>query len=205
MNDPTRSSEIVELERSLRAVADEDTNQQAPLRVHAAVMRTWDVVQPFAPHRRRRLRTVAALVAIGSMAAALVAAVVMSRAPAETSRPDPVIARTVDRGPVVANVPSQSRGAPAETQRPRPRRPRTRDDTATSRYEPGVVLVADPIVDTSAMSIVRVRVPRTALVPLGIPLVEPNDGGSVDLEILVGEDGVARTIRRAVPVAVRQE
>jgi hypothetical protein len=45
----------------------------------------------------------------------------------------------------------------------------------------------------------------TALAPLGIPFVDPNDGGSVDLEILVGEDGVARTIRRAVPVVVRQE
>ena len=73
------------------------------------------------------------------------------------------------------------------------------------RYEPGIVLMADPMLDVSAMSIVRARVPRTALVPLGIQLVEPNDNGSVDLEMLVGEDGVARTIRRAVPVAVRQE
>jgi hypothetical protein len=37
------------------------------------------------------------------------------------------------------------------------------------------------------------------------PLLEPDDRRSVDLEILVGEDGVARTIRRAVPVSVRQE
>jgi hypothetical protein len=67
------------------------------------------------------------------------------------------------------------------------------------------VLVSDPILDASAMSIVRVRVPRTALATLGIPLVEPNVGGSVELEMLVGEDGVARTIRPVVPVAVRQE
>ena len=74
-----------------------------------------------------------------------------------------------------------------------------------ARRDPGLVLVADPILDVNAVSIVRVRMPRTALAPLGIPFVDPNDGGSVDLEILVGEDGVARTIRRAVPVVVRQE
>jgi hypothetical protein len=68
-----------------------------------------------------------------------------------------------------------------------------------------MVLVADPLLDASATSIVRVRLSRTALVTLGIPLVEPNDGGTVDLEILVGEDGVARTIRRALPVGVRKE
>jgi hypothetical protein len=67
------------------------------------------------------------------------------------------------------------------------------------------VLVADPILDATGASVVRVRVPRHALATLGFPVVEPDEGGSVDLEMLVGEDGVAYTIRRAMPVAIRQE
>jgi hypothetical protein len=68
-----------------------------------------------------------------------------------------------------------------------------------------MVLVADPILDASATSIVRVRVPRAALATLGLPLVDPNERGSVELEMLVGEDGITRTIRRARPAVIRQE
>jgi hypothetical protein len=204
MNGLTRNSGMVEVERLLRALADDDSHQQAPLHVHAAVMRTWDAGHVHAHQRRRRPRSIAALVAVGSIAAALIAAVVMSRAPAEPDRHEPLVAPSVEP-PVAASMPASHSGTPAETHRPRPRRAAAQEETRTSRDEPGVVLVADPILDASAMSIVRVRVPRAALGPLGIPLVEPNDGGSVDLELLVGEDGVARTIRRAVPVAVQQE
>jgi hypothetical protein len=69
----------------------------------------------------------------------------------------------------------------------------------------GVVLVADPILDTSTTTLVRVRVPRSTLVTLGIAPLEPDEAGSVDLEMLVGEDGVAQVIHRAVPVAGGQE
>jgi hypothetical protein len=47
--------------------------------------------------------------------------------------------------------------------------------------------------------------PRTALPTLGIAVADLDQSGWVDLEMLVGEDGAARTIRRAVPVTVRQE
>jgi hypothetical protein len=203
MND--RHSQMADLERALRALAEEERHVDAPPHVHAAVMQTWDIVTPFASHRRGGRRGRAALLAIGSIAAAVVAAVVMYRAPSEPSRPEPVVARPAERPRVVTNIPPTGGDTLVETHRPRPRRPRTPRETSVPRDASGMVLVADPIYDASATSIVRVRVPRRALVTLGIPLVEPNDGGSVDLELLVGEDGVARTIRHAVPVAVRQE
>jgi hypothetical protein len=203
MNDP--NSQMVDLERWLRALAEDDCHVQAPRHVHAAVMQTWDVVKPLAQHRRRGRSRYAALLAVGSMATAVVALVVMYRAPSEPSRPEPVVARAVEKPPLVTNGPPATSDIPVDAQRPRPRRPRSRGAATRPHHGPAMVLVADPILDASATSIVRVRVPRTALVPLGIPLVDPDYRGSVDLEMLVGEDGVARTIRRAVPVAVRQE
>jgi hypothetical protein len=203
MND--QHSQMVDLERALRALAEEDCHVQAPPHVHAAVMHTWDIVRPFARHRRGGRSGRAAILAIGTTAAAVVAAVVMYRTPSEPSRPEPVVARAAEKPRDVTDLPAIDGDTPTETHQPPPRRPRTRGERAAPGDEPGVVLVADPILDASAASIVRVRVSRAALVTLGIPLVEPDEGGSVDLEMLVGEDGVARTIRRAVPVAVRQE
>ena len=205
MNDRMPDSEIVELERSLRAVAEEDGRAQAPPHVHAAVMQTWDLERPFAQRRRRGRSRNATLLAIGSVAATIVAVVAMYRASPAPSRPEPVVAPAAEQPRVVTTEPRPEIDVPAEAHRPRPRRPRTRGETTAPRYAPGMALVADPILDAKATSIVRVRVPRHALVMLGIPVVEPDDGGSVDLEMLVGEDGVAQTIRRAVPVVVRQE
>ena len=61
----------------------------------------------------------------------------------------------------------------------------------------GLVLVADPMFDSTAATVIRVRMPRSALAALGLPIAEPDAAGAVDVEMLVGEDGVARTIRRA--------
>jgi hypothetical protein len=205
MNGRLRNSEMVDLVRSLRALADEDRHVQAPPHVHAAVMQTWDVVRPSAQHAGHGRRGRAAILAIGSLAAALVAVVVMYRAPWEPSRTQPVAARSPEQQRVVLTPPPADRDTSAEVHRQRPRRLRTRVETMAPRHGAGMVFVADPILDASATKIVRVRVPRTALVGLGLPLVEPDDRGLVELEMLVGEDGVARTIRYAVPIAVRQE
>jgi hypothetical protein len=205
MNDSTNDFEMANLERSLCAVADEDANLQAPPHVQRAVMQTWDAWKPFLrpPHRRRRLGAVG--LAIGAMAAAVVAAVVMYRAPVAAPRRETVVAHRPEPERAVISVPAEAADPPAVADARAPR-PRPRVETTPTRYgsRPGLVLLADPILDTGAMSIVRVRVPRTALVTLGLPLVEPNEGGSVDLEMLVGEDGVARTIRRAVAVTPQE-
>jgi hypothetical protein len=204
MNDRISNSEMVNLERSLRALADEDFRLQAPAHVQAAVMQTWDAVRPFARHTRHGRRRPAAILAMGSMAAAVVAAVVMNRPSSQPSRAKTDVA-PAERPRVIPNLSRIDRETRAEVHGQRPRRARSRVETPLTRYGAGTVFVADPVLDASAATIVRVRVPRTALVTLGVPLVEPDDRGLVDLEMLVGEDGVTRTIRRAVPVAVREE
>ena len=198
-------SETADLERSLRALAEEDRQLHAPSPVHAAVMQTWDALIPFARNRHRRRSRGLSVLAIGSFVAAVVAVVAIDRPPSGPSWPEPVGARPTETPRVVGHAPASASQTLVQAHSPRPRRPRTRREKAPPRYQPGLVLVADPGLDASALNIVRVRVPRAALATLGIPVIEPNDGGSVDLEMLVGEDGVARTVRRAEPVAVRQE
>ena len=46
-----------------------------------------------------------------------------------------------------------------------------------------------------ALQVVRLRVPREALEPLGLVLFEPGAQGIVDVDLLVGEDGLPRDIR----------
>jgi hypothetical protein len=50
------------------------------------------------------------------------------------------------------------------------------------------------------LTLMRVRMTRREFSRLGVPLSNPEGDGLVDVEVLVGEDGVARSIRRAVAV-----
>jgi hypothetical protein len=48
----------------------------------------------------------------------------------------------------------------------------------------------DPIGQT-----LQIRVPRSMLPRLGVPIIEPDAPGTVTIKLVVGEDGLARTIR----------
>jgi hypothetical protein len=50
------------------------------------------------------------------------------------------------------------------------------------------------------LTLLRVRMTRREFSRLGVPISNPEGDGLVDVEVLVGEDGVARSIRRAVAV-----
>ena len=59
-----------------------------------------------------------------------------------------------------------------------------------------MTLDAEPVRDGEALQLIRLRLPREALQTLGIVLLEPDAGGSVDVDVLIGEDGLARDIRK---------
>jgi hypothetical protein len=61
-------------------------------------------------------------------------------------------------------------------------------------------LVLVPDVDPGPLMLMRVRMTRREFSRLGVPISNPQGDGLVDVEVLVGEDGVARSIRRAVAV-----
>jgi hypothetical protein len=62
-----------------------------------------------------------------------------------------------------------------------------------------LVLVPEPD-RAGPLMLMRVRMTRREFSRLGVPMANPDAEGLVDVEVLVGEDGVARSIRRAVAV-----
>jgi hypothetical protein len=77
---------------------------------------------------------------------------------------------------------------------------------ANARDEPAegtgpiLTLSADPLFETESLHVVRVRMPRGALQALGVALVEPEANGLVDVDVVVGDDGLPREIRRVTAV-----
>ena len=63
-----------------------------------------------------------------------------------------------------------------------------------------LITLAEPLASAESLQIVRVRMPRAALGFLGIALAAPDTATLVEVDVLVGHDGVARDIRRVQPV-----
>src|SRR5690349_19674656 len=76
--------------------------------------------------------------------------------------------------------------------------PGDRDPGSPSLLQQELVLVPD--VEPGPLMLMRVRMTRREFSRLGVPISNPQGDGLVDVEVLVGEDGVARSIRRAVAV-----
>ena len=68
------------------------------------------------------------------------------------------------------------------------------------RSVPAVRLTADPAFESESLQIVRLRVPRTSLEVFGVALLEPEASVLVDVDVVVGDDGLPRDIRRIRPV-----
>ncbi len=211
------------LEQSLRELAQDDAAAQVPAHVDAAVMAAWDAAvrdgrERAVPGRRARLAWIVAGVAAvgvlviaasiltraGSASASAKAAADRSRAPAYV-RETP-LAGSASRNPAygtgesVGRVPTERyvgripRSGPATAVRARTR------PIAPPPIDAGYVLVPGTMSDSASLTLMRVRMPRSAFSSLGVPIANPDADGLVDVEVLVGEDGVARSIRRAAAV-----
>jgi hypothetical protein len=153
--------------------------------------------------RPRRLRR-AGRVALGLWAAAAVAAVLAlvligtHRHPERTPR---VAARkaAVPAAHPVERVVAEAARKPVAKRSRRPRRNRelTGEDEAQA-HEPAVtpffpLRYGEPLPANG--EIIRVRLPRSALLPFGIPAGGPNPDRRIQADVLVGEDGLARAVR----------
>jgi hypothetical protein len=186
------------VDEALDALAAEDARVRPPARLQTAVLRAFDEHPAAKPWSR--VGAALGWVLVPAAAAAVVTLAVLQRewpssgrqvapvgAPVSIHRststfvpegpaPEPVIQRTALARPVAAAVPSQL-GAAA-----------------------GYVIVPELYADPSALHIVRVRMSRMALATLGMPILNPDADSLVDVEMLVGDDGVARSIRHATLV-----
>jgi hypothetical protein len=193
--------DTVNLAKALRALAEDDRQDSAPPHVERSVMDAWERMQRGRIVRVRRSAHVprSAVLAAAVAAACVVIGLVVRRPDAPTGSPRGTVAPIASAVQTTADAPQVAAPtAPAPV--PRPRRARPRRSERQPSVSPPVVIVSDPLLDATTASVVRVRVPRSALATLGIALVEPDGTGQVDLEMIVGEDGVARAIQRAVPV-----
>ena len=186
------------------AFAHDDARITAPAALETRVLDSWRAARDagmFAPRAAppRRTRWRADVPARLAMAAAAVviataAAIVYwpaarapmpqeTRTPAATpTRPSPAPTfprAAAARSGAVANAPYS---APAATQ--------------TGVPDAVLTLAADPLVAAESLQLVRVRVPRQALQSLGVVLIDPDAEGTVEIDVLVGGDGLPRDIRR---------
>ena len=201
------------LEQSLRELARDDAAAQVPARVDAVVMAAWDAA---ARHGSEGTATGSRpwLVWAGAAfaAASIVALIVVPRDQAVEVAPHRLESLRERHPPTVAapeavepaSEPIALRGTALEgtAQPSRPARARQRAMAAPLSPPPadtGYVLVPDAGTGAMPLTLMRVRMPRSAFSRL-VPIANPDGDGLVDVEVLVGEDGVARSIRRAAAV-----
>jgi hypothetical protein len=178
----------------LRALALEERMLGAPDRVERAVMKAWDEAHPTPqPTGRRRARWTTA----GAVAATLILACaatldrIVRQSPAV-----PLLPSAPSTVAVEATSPVSTPAAMPATGTPAARRARVASRSPAPEPNPAVtmVLVGTPVMRDEQVRLVRVRVATETLRAMGLRSVD-SDAETVDVEMLVGEDGVARGFR----------
>jgi hypothetical protein len=194
------------LEESFRALAADEAATRVPPRVDASVMAAWDAHSRAGVGRARAAQDrpgwlwCAGIVAASLAALAIVVGwpaanqpreAVRGSAPVSPVAPGPAepVARSALTGSV-AQPPSGQRVVLRSVPRPQ----------AEAEAQAAYVLVPDAEAGAPPLTLMRVRMPRSAFSRLGVPIANPDGEGMVDVEVLVGEDGVATSIRRAAAV-----
>jgi hypothetical protein len=157
------------LARSLQMLAEIESGSKTPSRIETAVMERWDAIQK----RRVPSRTRRVVRVATAIAAGI----------------------TIFGALAWHNVTFRLKPDTTPTVRLKP------DMTTESQYTT-VAVVGGPLMADEPIRVVRMRVARSVLGELGIP--SPAQRGAapaatVDIDVLVGEDGVARGVR--VPIS----
>jgi len=204
------------LTAGLKALSASDEEKAAPDRVEAALLfafRQQPILERVSPRWPRWALAAAAviLVAIG-----LIVYRALNNAPSEKSRDDQVLAtptpapepveRKINEPVVDRKLAGNKSARPGGTRWhlvPRPRAPRflirdeitlyARDSEVASDFFP-LAYEAD-VTPMESGQLIRVQMPRSALVSFGLPVNVERADAPVTADLLVGEDGLARAIR----------
>ena len=178
-----RAVDDTALTHALRALAEDEAHIEPASRVEAALMARFDEYRRTLRVLHRRTHTLvrgAATMAAGVM---LFGAVMLERglAPVHVDPPRRPAMPPTSALPStsIAPVTAAAVQAPIESQSSEPRST--------------VVLVGGPIASGELVQVVRMRVDRSALSALGI--TQNGSADTVEIDVLVGEDGVARGLR----------
>ena len=196
-----------------RAFADADARVRAPDRIRHAVMAAWDGPREVRGAVRSRHRDVVrAALAVAATMAITVAWFHFRDSHAPVRDADVAVSRSArppsvgaddepDRVATVAH-PEPVRSSPRVVRRaPRVLRDVISAETPlTGGSAPLVALTGERALAAEPLQLVRVRVPRTSLRAFGVALIDPDASGLVDVDLVVGSDGLPRDIRRVRPV-----
>jgi hypothetical protein len=141
---------------------------------------------------------------VWATAAAVAAGVVLAIAwslggdarPSSQQSPSPLV-----QGNTTLHPPAAARAAVDPAPEPNPVQPIERRNRTPKLATPGeqpreaVMLVGGPLLSNERLQVVRMRVDRDTLTSMGLRSVSSPDAAMVDIEMLVGEDGVARALR----------
>jgi hypothetical protein len=158
------------LTRSLQMLAEIETACEASSRVETAVMARWDAEHDPRRGARSRTRPIARVATTVAAGIALFGALAWQRSASDRRGEQPDTTDQVRRKP---------------------------DTTYTT-----VAVVGGPLMADEPIRVVRMRVARSVLGELGVPSPAPRGAApaeTVDIDVLVGEDGVARGVR--VPIS----
>jgi hypothetical protein len=177
-----------QFDEAWRALVEHDLQLEAPPHLEAAVMAAIKHQHSTAPATASRLPASAWLAAAATVAAAAAAIAMLRGAPPR------VQLLNAAAHPAVRLVPSVPMDSPGAGQ---PAAARRRNAPAGGRANRSVVMMVEntPALLSEPLQLVRLRVPKEALLGLGLSLVEPDASGTVDVDVLVGEDGLPRNIR----------
>ena len=172
------------LTRALRALAEAEARADTPVRVETAVMARWDAAHA----ARGRTATRRLVRTAGAMAAGvtLVGAAAIERELANGPLTLP------HRPPLSFEAPSMPR-VDASSEINALQSPRRPTESSVEPSRSAVVLVGQPISEGEVVHVVRMRVTRASLRVFGVSAASPAE--MVDIDVVVGEDGVARGVR----------
>ena len=196
------------MDEALDTLAADDAQVKPPAHLHAAVLDEWDRQHQGRMSRRRATREggrgTLVWTAVSAAAAVTLAVAVLRQDPVDPSSPETMPVETAaSPESLITRLP----GAPLPTAvvEPPVMRRVAEPDRGRADGESGYVIVPGPLVDPTARNLVRARMSSRALATLGMPIVNPDADGLVEVEMLVGDDGVAQLIRHAAFVSDQAE
>jgi hypothetical protein len=183
------------VERALKALADADATRRAPRLTEQALLDACDRQARRSASRRSLLHGCAMLAVI------VLVPLTMSVYRAFSNRGDfrqtaPSAHATIVAAPRTASKQNVAE-RPATTDVNRPR-VAIRARRTAAQHVRKVLPILQPVASADRDAVgqtIQLRVPRSFLARLGVPVIEPDAAGTVTIELMLREDGLARTIR----------
>jgi hypothetical protein len=180
-----------QLERALAEFARTETSRRAPPHLEALVVERFD------RQRRRQAsftyarNAVAVTVLVAAASVVIYLDVLVIRTPLPERSTEVTVGSRAERRSIPPPVASEEPQRVLSADRlPRPLPPMHRKASAVGPEVDQMVAGGGDIVQ-----LVHIRLPRAMLPVLGVPVIDPDATGTVNVELLLGNDGLARTIR----------